>query len=135
MTTFESKIVAIKRTDEDIYKVLSSFQNFSPFIPADKIEDWEATEDSCSFTIKGIGKTGLKMVEREPFKTIKVGGADGAPLDFNLWIQLKQVTPYDTRMKITVKAELNMMMKMLLKDKLQKGIDAMADQIAMAFNR
>jgi hypothetical protein len=38
-------------------------------------------------------------------------------------------------MKITVKAELNMMMKMLLKDKLQKGIDAMADQIAMAFNR
>jgi len=60
---------------------------------------------------------------------------DGAPLDFNLWIQLKQVAPYDTRMKITVKAELNMMMKMLLKDKLQKGIDAMADQIAMAFNR
>ena len=60
---------------------------------------------------------------------------DGGPLDFNLWIQLKQVAPYDTRMKITVKAELNMMMKMLLKDKLQKGIDAMADQIAMAFNR
>ena len=47
----------------------------------------------------------------------------------NIWIQLLENAPYDTRMKITFQGELNMMMKMLLKGKLEKGIDQFAEAL------
>lgn len=134
MTTIESKIVSIKRVDEDIYKVLSNFQNFTPFAETAKLENWQAGEDWCQFNIQGIENAGLKIIEKEPSKTIKFAGNDRVPFEFFIWIQLKTAAPYDTRMKITVKAKLNMMMKMMVKGKLQQGVDSIAEQIASAFN-
>lgn len=134
MTTVESKIVSIKRIDEDIYKILSDFQNFTPYAQQAKLENWEAGDDWCRFDVQGIKGAGLGIVEKEPNKTIKFTGNEKVPFEFYVWIQLKQVAPYDTRMKITVKAKLNMMMKMLVGSKLKSGIDSLADQIATAFS-
>lgn len=135
MTEFESKVVAIRRTPEDIFRVLSDFRQFTPFIPTDKLEGWEAEEDSCRFSIKGVGQTGLKIIDKEPHKTVKISGDGKLPFEFFLWIQLKEVAPYDTRMKLTLKADLNVMLKMMLQKQLAEGIDTMAEQIAAAFNR
>lgn len=134
MTTVESKVVSIKKLDEDIYKVLSNFMNFTPYAETAKLENWQAEEDWCRFDVQGIRDAGLEIIEKEPFKTIKFSGNDKIPFEFNVWIQLKQVAPYDTRMKITLKANLNMMMKMVVGSKLQSGVDGLADQIAAAFN-
>jgi len=134
MVSVESKVVSIRRLDEDIYKVLSNFQNFTPFAQAAKLENWQAGEDWCRFDAQGVKEAGLRIVDREPHKTIKITGDGQIPFEFFLWIQLNQVAPYDTRMKITLKANLNFMMKMMLGSKLKQGIDATADQIATAFN-
>jgi carbon monoxide dehydrogenase subunit G len=53
---------------------------------------------------------------------------------FTFWVQLKEAAPYDTRMRLVLHAELNMMLKMMLGSKLQSGIDQMAETIAAAFN-
>ncbi len=134
MKTVESKVVSIKRLDEDVFKVLSNFQNFTPYAQAAKLENWQAGEDWCRFDAQGIRDAGLQIVEKEPNKTIKFTGNDKIPFEFFVWIQLKQVAPYDTRLKITLKANLNMMMKMVIGSKLQAGVDGLADQIAMVFN-
>ena len=118
MVSVESKVVSIRRLDEDIYKVLSNFQNFTPFAQAAKLENWQAGEDWCRFDAQGVKEAGLRIVDREPHKTIKITGDGQIPFEFFLWIQLKQVAPYDTRMKITLKANLNFMMKMMLGSKL-----------------
>jgi len=135
MTEFESKIVSIQRTPQDIFKVISDFRLFTPFIPQDKLEGWEAEEDCCHFNVKGIGQTGLKIVEKDPYKTVKITGDGKLPFEFFLWIQLKEAAPYDTRMKLTLKADLNIMFKMMLKKQLEEGINMLAEQIAAAFNR
>ncbi|RPH33129.1 MAG: SRPBCC family protein [Bacteroidales bacterium] len=135
MTEFESKVVTISRSSEEVFRVLSDFRLFTPFIPADKLEDWKAEEDSCSFSVKGVGQTGLKIVEKEPFKTVKITGDGKLPFEFFLWVQLKEVEPNDTRMKLTLKAELNMMLKMMLGKKIEEGINTMAEGIAAAFNK
>lgn len=134
MTTVESKIVAIRRTDEQVYTVLSSFKAFDPIARAAQIEDWHADDDSCSFTAKGFGTVKLRIVEREPFKTIKIKGEEGLPFEVFLWFQFKQVAPYDTRTKLTLKADLNMAMGWMLKSKLQEGVDTIAESLAKAFN-
>ncbi|MEW5846241.1 MAG: polyketide cyclase [Bacteroidota bacterium] len=133
MTTYESKVVAIRKRSEDIFKILSDFRNFTP-MAKDKLDEWQADEDSCSFRYKGMGPFGIRIIEREEFKTIKFTGDEQSPMQFFMWIQLKEVAPYDTRMKITVKAELNTMMRMLIGNKLKEGIDTLADSIAAAFN-
>lgn len=137
MTEVESKVVAIKNTADTVFRTLSDFQNFNELvkhIPDGQITDWVADKDSCHFKVKGFD-VGLKFVEKEPNKTIKLTGDGKIPFEFFFWIQLKEITPYDTRMKLTLHADLNFMMKMMLKGKLQGGLDQIADQLAMAFSR
>lgn len=133
METYESKVVEISKRAEDIYKVLSDFRNFTPLVEG-KVDNWQADETSCSFSYQGMGPMGLKLVEKEEFTTIKLTGDERVPLQFFLWVQLKEAAAYDTRMKITIKAELNMMMKMMLGKKLDEGVNALAEGIAKAFN-
>lgn len=131
MAEYKSRQVRINKPDEAIYAVLSDFGNFTPIV-ADKVEEWTATEETCSFKVKGF-TVKLRMVEREPNKLVKITG-DDLPFEFFFWIQLKSVAPDDTRMLLTLRAELNMMMKMMIGGKLQKGLDDMAEKIAAAFN-
>ncbi|MCB8964408.1 MAG: polyketide cyclase [Bacteroidales bacterium] len=133
METYESKVVAIGKRAEDIYRVLSDFRNFSALAEG-KVDNWQADETSCSFSYQGMGPMGIKLMEKEEFTTLKFTGDERVPLQFYLWIQLKEAAPYDTRMKITIKAELNMMMKMLLGKKLAEGVNTLAEGVAKAFN-
>ena len=94
---------------------------------SEHIEHWEATEDNCTFVIKGFGEAGLQFVEKEENKTLKLTGYGRSPFEFYIWIQLVEKDTYDTRIRLTVHAELNAMMKMMLKKKLEKGVDQLAD--------
>ena len=132
MEKYESKQQQIRRSAEQIYTALASFNNFTPMIQ-DKVEEWSAEDDRCSFKLKGM-TVGLRMVEREPYKLIKIQGDEVSPIDFTFWLQLKEVAPYDTRMRIVVHAELNMMMRMMIGKKLQGAVDQMAEAIAAALN-
>ncbi len=132
MEKYESKQQQIRRSAEQIYTALASFSNFTPML-ADRVEEWQATDDECSFKVKGM-KMALRIVDREQNKTIKIQGAESNPMDFTFWLQLKEVAPYDTRMRIVVHAELNMMMRMIIGKKIQGAVDQMAEAIANAMN-
>ena len=133
MQEYISKTVAIQRQAEDIYNFFSDFAKFAELVPRDQIEDFRATTDECTFTVKGVGM-GLQILNREPFSMIKYMGIGKLPFEFLFWVQLKQLAPYDTRMRLVLHAKMNMMTKMLLKGKLQTGLDAFAEQVAAGFN-
>ena len=131
MDTFESKIVHINGNAQAIFAKLSNLENLKPIIaaiPQDKIkaEDIHLTADTCSFKVDPVGEVGIKIIEREEFKCIKFA-SDKSPVEFNIWIQLVEKAPYDTKAKITFKADLPFMIKMFIKDKLAKGLDQIAD--------
>ena len=64
MQEYISKQQQVLRPAEQIYAVISRFDNLTPAL-ADKVEEWQATEDSCSFKAKGF-TVKLRMEEREP---------------------------------------------------------------------
>lgn len=132
MQEYISKQVQICRPAAVVYAMLSDFSFFTPALQ-DKVEGWEATPDSCSFKVKGI-RVSLRIIEREENRLVKLTGDDGSPFDFTLWMQLKEVAPADTRMRLVLHVQLNMMMKMMIGGKLQQGVDQVADQIAATFN-
>ncbi len=129
---YVSKQVKINRPDWMVYNLLSDFNHFTPMLEG-KVDGWRVEGDSCSFTVKGFSLT-LRMVEKTPYTTLKIGGDEGSPFEFVFWIQLVRVDENDTRMRLTLHAELNMMMKMMIGGKLEQAMDRIAEQVAMAFN-
>jgi carbon monoxide dehydrogenase subunit G len=129
---YESKQQQIHRAAETIYAALSDFNNFTPLVEG-KVEGWTVEGDECSFRVKGM-QVGLRMVEKIPGQLIKVEATDASPMGFTFWVQLKEAAPYDTRMRLVLHAEMNMVMKMMIGGKLQGGLDQMAEQIAKTFN-
>ena len=133
MQEYISKQQQVLRPAEQIYAVISRFDNLTPAL-ADKVEEWQATEDSCSFKAKGF-TVKLRMEEREPGKYVKVVGDDGGvPMDFAFRIQLQEVSAADTRLRLVLRIDLNMMMKMMIGNKLQGALDQIAEGIARAMN-
>lgn len=133
MQEYTSKQHRILRPAEQIYGVISRFDNLTPAV-ADRVEDWQATEDTCSFRAKGF-TVKLRMAEREAPRHIKVVGDDGGvPMDFAFWIQLHKVSDNDTRMRLVLHIELNTMMKMMIGGKLQAALDQIAEAVAQAMN-
>ena len=133
MQEYTSRQQQIRRPAQRIYTVVSRFDNLTPAV-ADKVEEWQATEDTCSFKAKGF-TVKLRMAEKEEPKLIKIVGDDGGvPMDFAFWLQLKEVAPDDTRMRLVLHIELNMMMRMMIGSKLQEAVDKIAEAIAQSFN-
>lgn len=129
MTKYESRIGKLNTSDKKAFDFLSDFRNFNDFIPSDHIKDWEASAGQCKFSVEVIGKAGLKIIEKEPNKLVKITGDGTAGLDFLFWIQIKQVRENDTRIKLTIKADLNPMMKMVAAKPLKKFVNMMVDKI------
>jgi hypothetical protein len=133
MTEFISDIKTIPYNEDIIFDVLSDLNNLERLrdkIPEDKIKDFSFDRDSCTFSVNPVGKVKFSIIEREPNKTIKFT-ADESPIEVTMWIQLKQADENDTKMKLTVKAELNPFLKPMLSKPLQDGINKIADILAI----
>ena len=98
MQEYISKQQQVLRPAEQIYAVISRFDNLTPAVQ-DKVEEWQADENSCSFKVKGF-TVNLQIVAKEAPKYVKIqSGEGGVPIDFTFWIQLQPAGPYDTRMR------------------------------------
>ncbi len=126
-TKFESRIGKINSSELNIYNFISDFNNFKNFIPADKVKDFQSTENNCRFSIPGAGDVGLKILEKTPNNTIKITGEGMSNQSFIFWIQLKEMSVSDTRIKLTIKADLNPMLKMMAAKPLQSFLDKLVD--------
>lgn len=132
MTEFVSEIKTIPQNDDRIFQMLSDLSNLEGIqdrIPQDKIKNFEFDSDSCSFAVDPVGKITFRIVEREPNKTIKFQTTD-SPLPLFLWIQLKQVAEMDTKLKITVRADLPPFLKPMVSKPLQEAVDKISTVIA-----
>lgn len=132
MAEYISDIKTIPYSNQEIFTVLSDLRKLDLIkdkIPQDKIKDFSYDQDSCTVTVDPIGKVRFVIVEREPNSTIKFE-AEQLPFKLTLWIQLKQSTAEETKMKLTVKADINAFLKPMISKPLQNGLDKMAETLA-----
>jgi len=137
MEEFISDIVKIRRSAEQIYSLTADMSAFSQAVSnaqMEMVEDFQSTQDTCSFTVKGM-EVGIQIIDREPFKTVKYTGYKQAPFEFFIWLQLKEIAPDDTRVRIVLHAKLNLVMKTMFKGKIKKGLDKVVHQLEDSLNR
>ena len=116
-----------------IYSVFSNLRNLErvkDMITQDKVQEMEIEAKSVRMKVDGLGqKITILIVDKTENEVIKYG-VEGIPMEMNFWIQMKEVAPMDTRIKLTLKADIPMMFKMMLDKKIQQGIDQAAAMIA-----
>lgn len=142
MTKYVSDIKIIQNNQEIVYNYLSNFENLSKYVnegllekmteqvPQLKISNFESDADSCRFEIGGLGQAEIRIIEREAPKTIKISSSGSMPVEIVFWIQLLPVGPYETKLRLTLNAEMSMMIKMMVNSKLEEGINRLADMLA-----
>ena len=129
MSTFESSIRQIPYKQEAVFNILSDLSNIERIkdkLPKDKLEQMTFDSDSISVSVNPVGQIKLRIVEREAPKCIKFETTD-SPVPFNLWIQVVPNGDNASKMKLTIKAELNPFIKGMVKKPLMEGLEKIAD--------
>ena len=130
---YESAVTKVAASTAQIYSVFSNLKNLERvknMIPQDKVQEMEIEAESVRMKVDGLGqKITILIVDKTENEVIKYG-AEGIPMEMNFWIQMKEMAPMDTRIKLTLKADIPMMFKMMLDKKIQQGIDQAAAMIA-----
>ncbi len=132
MSKFESSIKQIPYPVEAVYKNISDLSNLERVRdrePEDKLQDCSFDSDSVQVSVPPVGTIKLRIIEREENKCVKFE-AEQSPLPFNLWIQVLPVDDATSKMKVTVKADIPIMLKGMVAGPLQDGIEKIADVLA-----
>ncbi len=132
MSKFESSIKQIPYSQQAVYAMLSDLDNIEKVrdrIPEDKIRDFRFDRDTIAVTAPPVGELRLRIVERDEPKCIKFA-TEQSPIPFDLWIQVLPVTDATSKMKLTIKAELNPFIKGMVQGPLKEGVEKIADALA-----
>ena len=132
MTKFESSVKQIPYSQADVYRNISDLRNLEKVrdrVPEDKIDSFSFDEDTVSVNVPPVGELKLRIIERDEPKCVKFETAQ-SPVPFNVWIQVLPVSDTTSKMKVTVKAELNPFIKGMVSGPLQDGVEKIADALA-----
>ena len=132
MTKFESSVKQIPYPVENVYRNISDLSNLERVrdrIPEDKLQDFQFDSDSVQVSVAPVGTIKLRIIEREENKCVKFE-TEQSPLPFNLWIQVLPVSEAESKMKVTVKADIPFMLKGMVSGPLQDGVEKIADALA-----
>ena len=132
MTKFESSVKQIPYPVENVYRNISDLSNLERVrdrIPEDKLQDFQFDSDSVQVSVAPVGTIKLRIIEREENKCVKFE-TEQSPLPFNLWIQVLPVSETESKMKVTVKADIPFMLKGMVSGPLQDGVEKIADALS-----
>ena len=132
MTKFESSVKQIAYPVEDVYRNISDLSNLERVrdrVPADKLDSFKFDSDSVEVSVPPVGTIKLRIIEREENKCVKFE-TEQSPMPFNLWIQMLPVNETESKMKVTVKADIPFMLKGMVSGPLQDGVEKIADALS-----
>ena len=155
MTKYESQIYTVNATQQHAYERMANLKNFEALrqimeqpefverlmanVPAEhagkvtpeKIEEVRRqfenvvfSEDAVSFDSR-LGLITLAITEREEPKLVKLQGV-GTPIDVTLWVQLLPLGAYQSKMKVTIGADVNFFIRKMVEKYLKQAPDGIA---------
>ena len=129
---FESSVKQIPYPQQAVYDNISDLSNLEKVrdrVPEDKVNDFSFDQDTVSLNIAPVGELKLRICDREEPKCVKFETVQ-SPVPFNVWIQVLPVNEQNSKMKVTLKAELPPIVKPMVEKPLQDGIEKIADALA-----
>jgi hypothetical protein len=132
MSRFESSVKQVPYRQQSVFDMLSDLSNaerVKHLVNDDQLQNMSFDNDHISVNVPPIGKIALRIVEREDPKCVKYQSVD-SPLPCNLWVQMLPVTDTTSKLKVTIDAELNFLMKGIVSKPLQEGLEKLAEALS-----
>lgn len=129
MLKLDSKSGIVKGSPEVVYNYISDFRNFAGMLPSERLRNIEVAGDTLSFSIDGLGKVGLMIAEKKPFKQLVIRAMETSSADFTFWIHVADGSENTSLVNITLQANLNMFLEMMAKGPLQQLVDLIVDKL------
>ena len=129
---FESSVKQIPYPQQAVYDNISHLRNLEKVrdrVPEDKVSDFTFDEDTVGLNVQPVGELKLRICEREEPKCVKFETVQ-SPVPFNVWIQVLPVDEQNSKMKVTVKADLNPFIRSMVEKPLQEAVEKIADALA-----
>lgn len=133
MSKFESSIKQIAYPQQSVYNMLSDLTNIERVkdkVPEDKLQGLTFDKDTISVNVPPVGAVSMRIIERDEPKTIKFA-SENSPMSFNFWIQILPVSETESKLKLTIDADIPFFAKGMVSGPLQEGIEKIADALAM----
>ncbi|NCC18937.1 MAG: SRPBCC family protein [Bacteroidia bacterium] len=130
MAKIESKEVEINSPKEKIFDFLSDFTNFSLLVP-DKVENWKATKEKCSFKVTGLSDFGMEISKITPYSSIEIVNDKeiSTPFSFTFNWDFNPINDSKTKVRSFFNLDINPMMSMMVKKPLQNFMDVLVDKL------
>jgi carbon monoxide dehydrogenase subunit G len=132
-TQITSDKVQINASNEEVFAYLNDFNNIKELLPQDKISDWQATQDDCSFKIQNAAIIPLVKDSTEEFTQINVVSGDKAPFPFTLKIYIKDIGDGKTEGYLDFNGEINAFLRMMVVTPLTNLFNYMAKKLQEKF--
>ena len=126
METFTSPQVIINRSAENFFFKISNLNNLKDIMPS-SIKDFESTETTCSFKMKGMPAINLELAEKTPFSKISLT-AKGSQVPFSLDCFITE-KGNECHARLEINAELNMMMKMMVEKPITNFLNVLSEKM------
>jgi hypothetical protein len=125
---FQSHQVELSVPVEKAYSFLHDLNNLQALMPKQVI-NWQSTEDSCSFDIKGMAHLSLERAEAIPEKLIRIKTGPDNPIDIEIRGNFEKLTDNQTSALIEITADLSPMLQLMISGPLQNLVNIMADRL------
>ena len=129
---FESSVKLVPYSQQAVYSNISDLTNLEKVrdrVPEDKVKNFSFDQDTLTIDVAPVGELKLRICDREEPKCVKFETVQ-SPVPFNVWVQVLPVDENSSKMKVTVKAELNPFIKSMVEKPLQDGVEKIADALA-----
>lgn len=131
MSKFESSIRQIAHSQQAVYDVLSrpaSLALLRDRLPEDKAQSLSFDDDTITANVPPVGPITLRIIERDEPKCIKLETVQ-SPVPFHFWIQMLPTGTSTSKMRLTVDADIPIMLRAMVSKPLGEGIEKIADAL------
>jgi hypothetical protein len=127
----ESKKVTVQSSDETIFKLLINCNNIAKYIPNDKIQNWQSTQDSCSFVIEGAGKIEMSIEGKTPYSSASYSIGSALTKSVLVVFSIDKAEREENLCQLQAKADLDVpfFMANMVKPTIQRFIDMIIEHI------
>ena len=128
----ETPFTEVQKSQQTVYKAVNDVARYKEFMP-DAVGSFRTGEDFgmpwFAFTIGGMPEINLVRDTAEPYSKVSFSTPMGAKI--SLAVEIKYVTDDISSVKVSIDADVNPMLRMMVERPLKKFLGDVSDKIRM----
>jgi len=124
-----SQKVNIEASENIVFNMLINCNNIAKYIPHDKIQDFQSTETTCSFTVAGAGKIEMSLQDKIPYSQVSYSMGNAMVSAVSAIFHIQRQADNSCELHITANLDIPFFMAQMVKSSLQQFVDMLVSYI------